>query len=62
MTAARPPHLRLVPREPRPQRLEVRISVDDARGPYGRTRIFRLSERDFEQLIDHAFRMEARRA
>jgi hypothetical protein len=55
-------HLRLVPppSPPRPRRLEIRISVADARGPYGRTRIFRLSEHDFEQLIVTAERFEAR--
>jgi hypothetical protein len=58
MTGARHPFLRLVPREPQPQRLEVRISADDSRAPYGRSRLFRLSERDLQQLIATALKME----
>jgi hypothetical protein len=57
------PTLRLVrsPSPPRPRRLEVRIAVADARAPIGRTRLFRLSERNLQELIDTAMRLEARR-
>jgi hypothetical protein len=54
-------HLRLVPRRPWPRRLEVRISDADGRVPVGRTKIFRLDPHDFEQLMDAALRLEARR-
>jgi hypothetical protein len=54
------PCLRLVP-PPRPRRLSVRISVADGRSPICRTRILRLSDRDLEQLINAAPRLEARR-
>jgi hypothetical protein len=55
------PHLRLVEPAPppRPRRIDVRISVADGRAPYGRSRAFRLDERDVEKLIDHALRLEA---
>jgi len=56
-TSARGPHLRLVP-PPRPRRLSVRISVADSRSPIGRTRIFRLSDHDLDQLIAVAMRLE----
>jgi hypothetical protein len=55
-----PSYLRLVPSAPPPQRLEIRIVAADTRSPIGRTRPFRLTERDLEQLIDVALRMEAR--
>ncbi len=55
------PHLHLVPREPQPRRrYETRIVVSSARMPIGRTRTFRLTERDVELLIDAAVRMERR--
>lgn len=55
-------HLRLVePPPPRPRRIDVRISVADGRLPIGRTRVLRLTERDFERLIEAATRLEARR-
>jgi hypothetical protein len=61
MTGA--PHLRLLPppSPPRPRRIDVRISAADGRAPIGRTRLFRLSERNLQELIDTAMRMEARR-
>jgi hypothetical protein len=46
------PRLRLVPREPQPRRIEVRIAVNAARAPYGRSRIFHLT--DLERLLAHA--------
>ena len=56
------PYLRLVPRAPPPRRLlTVRINVLDGRAPFGRTRIFRLHERDLAELVDVVERMEARR-
>jgi len=60
MTGA--PHLRLVPAAPppRPRRLDVRISVADHRTPYGRTRPFRLTHDDLDELIAVAMRMERR--
>jgi hypothetical protein len=51
---------RFVPRPPQPRRLEVRISVADARLPFGRSRPFRIAEDNLRQLIDHALRLEAR--
>jgi hypothetical protein len=49
-------------RPPRPRRhLAVRISVSDGRMPHGRSRAFRLDERDVDELIDHAARLEAMR-
>jgi len=51
--------LRLVP--PRPRRLEVRLHVLDGRCPYGRAGPFRLTDRDLDELIDHAMLLEARR-
>jgi hypothetical protein len=59
MTGA-PRHLRLVPPAPPPPRFEVRISIMDGRAPYGRTRPFRLTDRDLQELIDVASKMEAR--
>jgi hypothetical protein len=54
-------HLRLVPSPPRPRRIDVRISAADGRAPVGRTKIFRLTDHAFEQLIDVALRLETRR-
>ncbi len=56
-------YLQLVPPVPhlRHGRLGVRIVADDGRCPYGRSKIFRLTERDLEQLVDAALRLEARR-
>lgn len=54
------PYLRLVPRSPRPRRIDVRISAADGRAPYGRSRVFRLAESDLDQLINAATRLEAR--
>jgi hypothetical protein len=56
-------HLRLVPpaSPPRPRRLEVRIAAANGRSPIGRTRLFRFSERNLQELIDTAMRLEARR-
>jgi hypothetical protein len=53
-------HLRLVPQPPRPRRLEARIAVADGRSPIGRTRLFRLSERNLQELIETAKLREAR--
>ena len=56
-------HLRLVPPAPppRPRRLvEVRISAFDRRTPIGRSRAFRLTKSDVDELIAAAMRMEAR--
>ncbi len=56
------PCLRLVPREPSPRRrLGVRISAAANNSPHARTRIFRLADHDFEQLINVALQLEARR-
>jgi len=52
--------LQLVSRSPRLRRIDVRISAADTRSPIGRTRIFRLTDHDFEQLIATAERFEAR--
>jgi hypothetical protein len=38
----------------------VRISAADGRAPIGRTRVLRLTERDFERLLEAAARLEAR--
>jgi hypothetical protein len=55
-------HLRLVlpAPPPRPRRLDVRITAADGRAPIGRTRVLRLTERDFERLLEAAARLEAR--
>jgi hypothetical protein len=60
MSAA--PHLRLVPRPGprRPRRIEVRIAAADQRALYGRSRAFRLTHDDLDELIAVAMRMEAR--
>ena len=55
-------HLRLVQPAPPPRRrLAVQISVLDGRSAFGRSRIFRLHERDLDQLVDAAIRPESRR-
>jgi hypothetical protein len=56
------PHLRLVPPQspPRPRRLDVRISVADGRSAFGRSRVFRLTHDDLDELIAVAMRMERR--
>lgn len=54
------PRLRLVEKPSWPRRLEVRISATDGRAPIGRTRPLRLTERDFERLLEAAERLEAR--
>lgn len=58
------PLLRLVERRPPdPRPLHVRLSAFTRRGaPHGRSRTFRLTERDLEQLLDLADRLETRRA
>jgi hypothetical protein len=51
--------LRLVERvPPRPRRLEVTIGIRDRRDPFGRAGPFRLWERDLDELIAVATRME----
>lgn len=45
---------------PRPRRLEVRIGAADQRAPYGRSRSFRLTHDDLDELINAATRLEAR--
>lgn len=52
-------HLRLVPPAPAP-RLAVRINIFNGRSPFGRTRVFRLAERDIDELIAITQRMEWR--
>jgi hypothetical protein len=54
------PRLRLVPPSPPPRRLEVRFHVLDGRHPFGRTRVFRPSDRNLQELIDAAIRLEPR--
>ena len=55
------PHLRLVPPAPAPRRcLSVRISVLDGRSAFGRSRAFRLTHDDLDELIAVALRMERR--
>jgi hypothetical protein len=58
------PRPRLV-EPPLPQarrRYETRIVVSAARLPIGRSRIFSLAERDIDELIARAERLERRRA
>lgn len=55
------PCLRLVPREPQPRRrLAVRINVLDGRCAYGRAGPFRLTDRDLDELVEIAARLERR--
>jgi hypothetical protein len=54
------PRLRLVEKPPLSPRLEVRIHVLDRRAPYGRAGPFRLAERDLDELVEIAMRMERR--
>jgi hypothetical protein len=53
--------LRLV-RPMRVLRVDVHISVRDGPTPIGRTRPLKLRHDDLDELIDHALRLEARRA
>jgi hypothetical protein len=46
---------------PRPRRLEVRFHVLEGRCPYGRAGPFRLTDRDLDELIAIATRLEVRR-
>jgi hypothetical protein len=55
----RHPHLRLVERRQLP-RFEVRITAADVRAPYGRSRAFRLTHDDLDELIAVSMRMERR--
>lgn len=60
-------HLRLVEkpigfvRPPCPRRLEIRLHVRNGLAPHGRSRAFRLHDRDLAELIRAAERLEARR-
>ena len=60
----RAPFLRVVARNspppPRPRQIDVRISAFDPRTPYGRSRAFRLTHDDLDELIAVAMRMEQR--
>jgi len=58
-----PSYLRVVDaaRSPAPRRLEVRLTVRDGHEPIGRSRAFRLHDRDLDELIAHAARLEGRR-
>ena len=58
----RAPHIRIVAPAPppRPRRLDVRIAASDGREPIGRTRPIRLSDRDVDELVDFALRLEGR--
>ena len=63
MTFLHRPYLRRVPPEPQPRcRLAVRINVLDGRSPVGRSRSFRLTHDELDELIAVAMRMEGRRA
>ena len=54
-------HLRLIDRAPPAPRVAVRITAfADRGGPHGRSRAFRLTEHDLEELIDLAVRLENR--
>jgi hypothetical protein len=53
-------HLRLVTKQPQPRRLEVRIAAADGRSPFGRSRAFRLTQDDLDELIAVAMRIERR--
>ncbi|PNE10943.1 MAG: hypothetical protein CR217_11570 [Beijerinckiaceae bacterium] len=54
------PRLRLVEKPPLAPRLEVRIHVLDGRSAFGRSRAFRLTHNDLDELIAVAMRMERR--
>jgi hypothetical protein len=54
------PCLRLVEKPPLAPRLEVRIHVLDGRSAFGRSRAFRLTHDDLDELIAVALRMERR--
>ena len=55
------PYLRLVDRRPpEPRRLAVRITAAAGRGPFGRTRPFRLDHEALVQLLEYAERLENR--
>jgi len=54
------PRLRLVEKTPLAPRLEVRIHVLDGRSAFGRSRAFRLTHNDLDELIDVASRLERR--
>lgn len=59
------PHLRLVvppppPSRPQHRRLAVRIGGADSRSPHGRSRAFRLTHDDLDELIATAARLQAR--
>jgi len=45
---------------PQPRRIEVRIAVNAARAPYGRSRIFCLTNHDLERLLAHAESLDRR--
>jgi hypothetical protein len=55
-------HLHLVDRRPPEEpRLNLRVSVFAGGGsPHGRSRAFRLNERDINELLRHAERLESR--
>jgi hypothetical protein len=56
------PHLRLVPPAPAPRRrLEARLHVLDGRSAFGRSRAFRLTHDELDELIAVAMRIESRR-
>jgi len=55
-------HLRLVDRAPPAPRLAVRITCFTGHGgPHGRSRLFKLAERDLDALLRNAESLEARR-
>jgi hypothetical protein len=54
------PRLRLVEKPPLAPRLEARLYVRDGRSPFCRSRAFRLTHDDLDELIAAATRMERR--
>jgi len=54
------PDLRIVSRQPQPRRLEVRFHILDRRAPYARSRAFRLTHDELDELMAAATRMERR--
>jgi len=56
----RPSYLRVVSASGRAPRVEVRISVNSQREPFGRSRIFRIPPREPRELIAVALQLEAR--